>query len=150
MFAFRWLAILILCILSISTMTLAKEAKLSQRQLIEKRIKPFSQVKIKEAVQQGEANQAVDASDRGKHVFNQYCSMCHSKDPKIKGIGAPVIGDKDAWKPRIEKGFASLVKSVMDGLNAMPPKGTCIECNASDVERAIRFMLPDLEEKQSS
>ena len=43
---------------------------------------------------------------------------------KLPGAaGAPKMGDKAAWAPRIGKGLDTLVASATKGLNAMPPKG---------------------------
>ncbi len=47
------------------------------------------------------------------------CMGCHAT-----GVaGAPKIGDAAAWAPRAKLGVAALVKSVIKGKGAMPPKG---------------------------
>ncbi len=52
--------------------------------------------------------------------YNTYCSACHSN----KAIGAPVIGDKAAWATVLEKGIEEVYENGINGINAMPPKGT--------------------------
>jgi cytochrome c len=52
--------------------------------------------------------------------YNTYCSACHSN----KAIGAPVIGDKAAWATVLEKGIDQVYENGINGINAMPPKGT--------------------------
>ena len=37
--------------------------------------------------------------------------------------GAPKLDDKAAWAPRLGQGVDGLVKSVINGKGAMPPKG---------------------------
>jgi cytochrome c5 len=59
----------------------------------------------------------VKVCDDGKSAY--VCMACHDT-----GVaGAPKLGDKAAWAPRIGKGLDALVASASKGLNAMPPKG---------------------------
>lgn len=71
----------------------------------------------------------------GEEIVKVACSVCHQS-----GVaGAPKIGDKAAWAPRLVQGLDGLVKSATAGKNAMPPKGAS---NASEIEltRAIIYM----------
>ncbi len=52
--------------------------------------------------------------------YATYCSACHSN----KAIGAPVIGDSDAWADVLEKGIEEVYTNAINGINAMPPMGT--------------------------
>ena len=55
----------------------------------------------------------------GEAAFNKVCTACHGA-----GInGAPKIGDKAAWGPRIAQGKETLYKDAINGKGAMPPKG---------------------------
>lgn len=72
----------------------------------------------------------------GKALYDKSCSVCHAA-----GVaGAPKLGDKEAWAPRIAKGMEALVKSSIGGLNAMPPRGAS---TASDDElrAATQYMV---------
>ena len=61
----------------------------------------------------------LDPAVKGKEVYGSVCMACHDT-----GVaGAPKLGDKAAWAPRIGKGLDALVASASKGLNAMPPKG---------------------------
>jgi cytochrome c5 len=52
-------------------------------------------------------------------LYASTCMVCHAQ-----GVaGAPKIGDKAAWAPRIVQGVDALVASVVKGKGAMPPKG---------------------------
>lgn len=71
----------------------------------------------------------------GEELFKSTCSACHATG----AAGAPKMGDKAAWAPRLAQGLEGLLKSAINGKNAMPPKGGS---NASDFElsRAIVYM----------
>ncbi|AQR65967.1 cytochrome c5 family protein [Aquaspirillum sp. LM1] len=61
----------------------------------------------------------VDPAVKGKEIYGSVCMACHDTG----AAGAPKMGDKAAWAPRIGKGLDGLVASATKGLNAMPPKG---------------------------
>ena len=71
-------------------------------------------------------------------ILNQYCNVCH-----LTGWnGAPLNGDANDWQPRLAAGFDSLMKNARQGINNMPPMGTCQDCTDTELEAAIRKMLP--------
>ena len=55
--------------------------------------------------------------------------------------GAPIVGKADQWGPRAAMGIDALVASATKGINAMPPKGTCMDCTESELKGAIQYML---------
>lgn len=69
-------------------------------------------------------------------VFNRACQMCHNGQLPM----APQKGDHEAWKPRLAQGNDVLVKHVTEGLNAMPPRGLCMDCTAEDYTAVIEYM----------
>ena len=73
----------------------------------------------------------------GKQIYQQSCVACHSTG----AAGAPKTGDKAAWSDRIAKGNDALFSTVKNGLNAMPPKGTCADCSDEELKAAIEYML---------
>jgi len=82
------------------------------------------------------ANSAVQAAD-GETIYNTKCGVCHAT-----GVaGAPKFGDKEAWAPRIATGMDALLASATNGKNAMPPKGTCMDCSEQDLAAAIEYMV---------
>ena len=73
----------------------------------------------------------------GEAVYKQSCMACHAA-----GVaGAPKLGDSEAWSPRLAKGTDALVQSVINGLNAMPPKGGCMTCSDDELRGAVEYML---------
>lgn len=74
---------------------------------------------------------------KGEETYNKFCHICHAA-----GIaGAPKLGDKTAWEPRVAQGLGVMLQHVEKGFNAMPPKGTCVDCTTSDLEAAIQYMV---------
>jgi len=78
------------------------------------------------------------AADRsGEDVFKAACTICHTA-----GVaGAPKLGDKAAWAPRIAKGKEALYTSAIKGIRAMPPKGTCATCTDGELKKAVDYMM---------
>lgn len=73
----------------------------------------------------------------GETIYDQTCKTCHAT-----GLaGAPKFGDTEAWKARAAKGMPQLLMHAEKGFNAMPPKGTCIDCSNEDLQEAIIYML---------
>jgi cytochrome c5 len=68
--------------------------------------------------------------------YNQSCIACHAS-----GVaGAPVTYNDADWAPRMAKGMDVLVNNVKKGINAMPPKGMCMDCSDEDYKALIHFM----------
>lgn len=77
----------------------------------------------------------------GETVYNSYCFACH-----MAGVaGAPKLGDAEAWAPRIDKGKEALYQSTYNGLNAMPPRGTCMNCSDQELQNAVDWMVAQVE-----
>lgn len=81
---------------------------------------------------------SVMAAD-GQAVYNKSCLACHASG----AAGAPKLGDKAAWAPRIAKGMEALYNSALNGVpgTAMMPKGTCAACSEADLKAAVDFMV---------
>ena len=88
------------------------------------RIQPVAKIELAAPAAAG-----VKASRSGEEIVKGACFACHGTG----AAGAPKIGDKAAWAPRIAKGLDGLLKSATAGKNAMPPKGGS---DASDLELA--------------
>jgi len=110
---------------------------------IQQRIRPIGRVHIE---QNQTTTKSVTASvekkspsNPGQAIYEKHCVICHRD-----GIaGAPKFRDEATWKPRLAKSnIDALIATVNKGLNAMPPKGTCQECNDSDIKAAINYMVP--------
>lgn len=71
----------------------------------------------------------------GKKVYDTACAACHGT-----GVaGAPKLGDKAAWAPRIKQGNAALYNSAIKGKNAMPPKGGS-SASDDEIKAAVDYM----------
>jgi len=73
----------------------------------------------------------------GKSTYDAVCNVCHGA-----GVaGAPKLGDKAAWAPRIKQGVAALHASAIKGKGAMPPKGGNPSLSDADVSAAVDYMV---------
>ncbi|MEX1166327.1 MAG: c-type cytochrome [Hydrogenophaga sp.] len=79
------------------------------------------------------------AAGTGEALYKQACAVCH-----VAGVaGAPKLGDKAAWAPRLALGLDGLTASVIKGKGAMPPKGGSAASEA-DIKASVSFMLEAL------
>ena len=77
------------------------------------------------------------APKTGDQVYNQFCFACHAA-----GVaGAPKFGDKAAWAPHLEQGMDTLFEHTLNGIRAMPPKGTCMACSDEELRGAMQYMV---------
>jgi cytochrome c5 len=76
------------------------------------------------------------ASGAGKKIYDTACVACHAS-----GVaGAPKLGDKGAWAPRLATGLDALTSSVIKGKGAMPPKGGNASIPDADIRAAVEYM----------
>jgi cytochrome c5 len=54
--------------------------------------------------------------------------------------GAPKVGDKAAWTPRLKTGIDTLYASAIKGKAAMPAKGGNTSLSDADVKAAVDYM----------
>jgi len=73
----------------------------------------------------------------GQKTYETTCMACH-----LMGVAnAPKLGDKNAWSPRLAKGNDALLASVVNGLNAMPPRAGNPKLTDADIQQAIAYMV---------
>ena len=83
------------------------------------------------------ASGAAGDAGKGKTVYDASCAACHGA-----GVaGAPKLGDKAAWAPRLKQGAAALYEAALKGKGAMPPKGGNMALGDADVKAAVDFMV---------
>lgn len=76
----------------------------------------------------------------GAQVYGTFCIACHGS-----GVaGAPKVGDAGAWAPRIAQGNDVLKDHAINGFNAMPAKGSCMDCSDDEIVAAIEHMIKDI------
>lgn len=77
------------------------------------------------------------AAPDGKAVYDANCQACHAA-----GVaGAPKLGDKAGWAPRIGTGVAALTASAIKGKGAMPAKGGNTSLSDGDIKASVEFMV---------
>ena len=111
------------------------------REAIAERIKPAAQVRLAgtETQQAGAVQQA--AGERsGEEVYNASCAACHTAGV----LGAPKPNVADEWEERVAQGMDIMLQKSIDGFNAMPPRGTCMNCSDDEILAAIEFMIEEL------
>ena len=96
-------------------------------------VQPVEPVK---AVEKAEPAKATASGKSGEQVYNAVCSMCHG----AALMGAPKLGDKDQWGPRIAQGYDTLVQHALKGIRMMPAKGGNPSLSDDEVGRAVVYM----------
>ena len=123
--------------LTFSTAALASDISQSEYDAIAERIKPVGDVYLAGS----EPVKAEPTGPRdGATVYGTFCIACHASGVN----GAPKIGNADEWAPRIAQGKDVMIKHALEGFNAMPAKGTCMDCSDDEVIAAIDHMIADL------
>jgi cytochrome c5 len=87
------------------------------------------------------AIQLAQADGKGKEIYDKTCVACH-----LAGVaGAPKLGDKAAWAPRIAQGmdkmYANSIKGFQGKTGMMPPKGGNMSLPDADVKAAVDYMV---------
>ena len=77
------------------------------------------------------------AQRTGRQIVEARCAKCHATG---KG-GAPKIGDRDAWMPRIKDGFDATVRSAINGHGGMPARGGLPNLTDAEMKDAVTYMI---------
>ncbi len=73
----------------------------------------------------------------GKALYIENCKVCHAQ-----GInGAPIVGNKKMWLPRVGKGIDALVSNAVNGVGLMPAKGGKTHLNDEEVRHVVEYYL---------
>lgn len=73
----------------------------------------------------------------GKATYDATCAACHASG----AAGAPKLGDKAAWIPRLQGGLTALTASALKGKGIMPAKGGNSSLADGDVAAAVEYMV---------
>jgi len=116
---------------------------------VEERIRPVGEVYLpgddfaagQKAVATAAEPEPVAAAMSGPQVYNSACLACHGA-----GVGgAPILGDPEAWAPRIAQGIETLTSHAINGYQGqagyMPPKGGRMDLSDEEVAAAVEYMV---------
>ena len=81
--------------------------------------------------------QDLTAQRSGEQVVSAQCAKCHQTGEG----GAPKIGDRAAWTPRLKQGLDSLVRSAIKGHGGMPARGGMADTTDAEIRNAIVYMF---------
>ena len=129
-------SLLLVVLLASKTFAISSENQAA----IAERITPVGQVCVEGDESCAGAVAAVSASAEprsGQEIFGASCTACHTTG----AAGAPKLGDKAAWAPRIAQGKATLYKHAQNGFNGMPPKGLCMDCSEDEIKATVDYIL---------
>ncbi|HWU67281.1 MAG TPA: c-type cytochrome, partial [Stenotrophobium sp.] len=73
----------------------------------------------------------------GEKVFGTTCVTCHGAGV----LGAPKVGDKTAWGPRVAQGKDTLYTHALNGFKMMPARGGNAALKDDEVKAAIDYMV---------
>ena len=117
-------------------------------ELVLERIRPIARVAIAgqaeiEAEPPVVAPEPVATVLTGPQVYNVACGTCHAA-----GVGgAPILGDKADWVPRLAQGDDVLRDHVINGYQGevgyMPPKGGRLDLSDGEILDALAFMVDE-------
>jgi cytochrome c len=74
---------------------------------------------------------------KGEKLYDANCKLCHAND----NMGAPAVGDIEAWDTVMAKGFDKVVHNAIDGMGGMPAKGGNEDLTNSEVQTIVEFMI---------
>lgn len=105
---------------------------------VRERMTPFGKVcKAGDACAQKAEASTGGVARSGKAIYDSSCFICHAA-----GIGgAPKFQNVEEWAPRIAKGQDALWESTINGLNAMPARGTCMDCSDDELRAGMDYIL---------
>jgi cytochrome c5 len=93
-------------------------------------------VPVQQAAAAAAPQPAAASAGAGEALFKQTCATCHAT-----GIaGAPKLGDKAAWAPRVAQGLTVLMQHAMQGKGAMPPKGGS-SASEAEIRATVEYMV---------
>lgn len=72
-----------------------------------------------------------------QEIVDTQCARCHAS-----GVGgAPKIGERAAWMPRLQAGLDALVRSAINGHGGMPPRGGKADLTDAELRSAVVYMF---------
>lgn len=113
----------------------------SRSEAIAERLQPVGELCMAGDECTGGAMTTVAAADPRDpaEIYQGKCASCHNT-----GVGgAPKLGSAEDWEPRVEKGMEVLFQNAWNGINAMPPKGICMDCTEEEMRATIDYIIEE-------
>ena len=83
--------------------------------------------------------------NRGEAIYKTVCITCHQSGI----VGAPKLGDKTNWAPRLTQGIETLFTHSLHGFKGntgiMPPKGGQLQVPNDDIKAAVAYMISQVQ-----
>lgn len=133
----RVLSILFIIAITVACGSQEGNVELTEKQhaLVADRIAPDGHVMM--AGQAPVASSDSAAARSGESIYNVSCVACH--DYGI--LGAPKMGDVAAWASRLEQGIETVYANAINGIRAMPARGTCMDCSDDEIKASIDYIF---------
>jgi len=129
---------MIVMVTQIVTGGIRVDSRAMSEDAVARRLRPVGEVALAATAPPGGADQPAAATQSdGSKVYQTVCVACHGSGL----VGAPKLGDKAAWKPRLAQGLATLHEHAVKGIRAMPPKGGNASLSDGDVRAAVDYMV---------
>jgi cytochrome c len=77
------------------------------------------------------------AEHPGKEAYEKSCAVCHKTD----AMGAPDVGNKEAWAKVTKKGLDKVIHNAINGIGGMPPKGGNMELTDTQIKEIVDYMV---------
>lgn len=131
-----------------------KDHVTGSRQVTEQRIAPVAgvyagdtgraamQAAAQAAAKAAASQVAYGGTTDGKTIYGKLCHSCHTA-----GVaGAPKLGDKSAWAPRIAQGISTLIQHAENGYNGpdgnhMPARGGNPSLSDKQIAATVKWMV---------
>lgn len=128
---FNYILVFLLTAYSLSYNALSREERITNR------IKPIGSVYLTEGAQLETTTKPKLGKDAGVKRYKTSCYICHDTGAS----GAPKLGVTSAWTDRLKQGKDTLYNHVINGFNAMPAKGGCLNCSDEEIKMSVDYML---------
>ncbi len=118
----------------------ARVAKVGKLNIGDGQATPGAAVAAPAAATSSDAAPAAPAATAGSAdpaaMYQTSCFACHGTG----AAGSPILGDKEAWAPRIAQGEDVLLDHAINGFNAMPPRGASTFSD-DEIKAIIAYMV---------
>lgn len=132
---YKYIIVLLIAIYSLSYNALSREERITNR------IKPIGSVYLSEGAQLEMMTKPKLGKDAGIKRYKSTCYICHDTGAS----GAPKLGDKATWTTRLKQSKETLYTHVLNGFNAMPAKGGCLNCSDEEIKMSVDYMLQTIQ-----